>query len=157
MHDSLEKLERSVARPLQAVAADDRSESAAVANRPGVGDDGLVFLHLFTAREGHDASSGEGAQDDVRHPVGQTASSDPTVVGRTDRVELDVIGGELHLDDMGAELGRDVGRVGHDSRHGVSGLSWESSVGVARPTSSRSSESPWQAAPKRVASELRIT
>jgi len=69
----------------------------------------------LAAREDHDAPPVEGALHHVAHALGQRADRDLVLLVDLLRgLELDVLGGRLHLDEVRAELRRDLRGVGHD-------------------------------------------
>src|SRR5207249_3556811 len=119
VHDRLEELDRLLARPLEGVAPDDRSEAAAVPDAPDLVEDRGGVLRL-PAGEDHDAPAVEGALHHVPHPLGERRDRDALLVvdllgGRL----LDVRRRQLHLDDVRAELAGDLRRVGDDVDRGL--------------------------------------
>ena len=105
----------SALRPLERVAADDRAEPAALADRPDLVEH-LARRPSWRRRRRSRSSSRRRAD----WTTCRTRSASVAIgifcllVHLSRRVLLDVRGGELHLDDVGAELGGDLRGVGRD-------------------------------------------
>src|SRR5438309_7110946 len=113
-HDRREELERLGLLPLERVAPDDRAEAAAVADGAHLVEDRLVLVG-GAAREDHDAPAVEGGLDYVAHALGQRADRHlRRLVDLLGRRLLQLRRGQLHLDDVGAELRGDVRSVRGD-------------------------------------------
>src|SRR5213594_383344 len=113
-HHGAQELERVGLLPLKRVASDDGAEPAAVANRAHLVEH-LVVLGGGAAREDHDAPAVERGLHDVAHALGQRAGRHLRgLVDLLGRGLLEVRRGQLHLDDVGAELSRDVRGVRGD-------------------------------------------
>src|SRR5437867_6888280 len=113
--DRPEQLERVDFLALEGIAPDDRPEPASVADRPGFLEEGVVVFLGGTAGEDHDAARIEGRLHDVPDPFGQRLDRD--LLGLVDLLRrrlLQVISRQLHLDDVGAQLGGDLRRIGDD-------------------------------------------
>src|SRR5207249_3775595 len=111
IHHLAEEVERVAAGPLEGVPADDRAEAAPVPDRAHLVEERGSILRL-PAREDDDAPAVEGALHDVAHPLGERRDRDALLlVDLLGRRLLDVRRGRLHLDDVSAELRRDLGRV----------------------------------------------
>src|SRR5262245_12663879 len=114
---------------LEGVAPDDRAEAAAVADGADLVHHRRRLLRL-AAREDDDAAAGEGALHDMLHALGQRADGNLLLlVDLLGSVLLDVRRGQLHLDDVGAELRGDLRRVGD---HVDGGLALLRDAGTAR-------------------------
>src|SRR3954471_12761479 len=75
LHKAVEQRQRILTRPLEAVAADDRAVAAAIADRAGVVENGILVL-MRTAREHHDSAAVEARLHDVAYPLRQGADRD---------------------------------------------------------------------------------
>src|SRR2546428_328648 len=112
VHHLTQEVERLAPRPLEGVAADDRSEAAAVADGADLVEDGGGVLRL-AAREDHDAPPVEGALHHVAHALGEGRDRDTLLlVDLLRRRLLDVRRRRLHLDDVRAQLAGNLRRVG---------------------------------------------
>src|SRR5437870_170448 len=119
VHHLAEEVERLAPWPLEGVAADDRPEAAAVADGAHLLEDGSGVLRL-APRENEDAPPVEGALHHVAHALGQGGDRDALLlVPLLGRRLLDVRRRRLHLDDVGAELAGDLGRVGDHVDRGL--------------------------------------
>src|SRR5437867_2948419 len=110
-----EQFERVGFLALEGVAPDDGPEPAAVSDRPGFLEESVVVFLGGPAGEDHDASPVEGGLHDVPDPFGERLDRD--LLGLVDLLRrrlLQVISRQLHLDDVGAQLGGDLRRIGDD-------------------------------------------
>ena len=97
---------------LECVAADDRAEPATVADGPDLVKECLVIILLGAARENDDAVSIKGALHDVGHPISHRISRDTVLlIYFLSCRQLQMCARELHLDDVRAQLGRDLCRI----------------------------------------------
>src|SRR5213593_2034200 len=113
--DRPEQFERVGFLALEGVASDDGPEAASVAARPGFLEESVVVFLGGPAGEDHDAAPVEGGLHDVPDPFGQRLDRD--LLGLVDLLRrrlLQVISRQLHLDDVGAQLGGDLRRIGDD-------------------------------------------
>src|SRR5439155_27183228 len=118
--------------PLERVSAYDGAEAAAVADRAGLVQQLLVVFLLRAPREDHDAPSVERGLHHVPHPIGQRRHGDRVFLVSFPRLLLfDVLGWKLHLEDVGAELGGDVGGVGDDVDAGLARLAYAGPARIA--------------------------
>src|SRR5207249_7461895 len=113
--DRPEQLERVGFLALEGIAPDDRPEPASVADRSGFFEEGVVVFLGGPAGEDHDAAPVEGRLHDVPDPLGQRLDRNLLhLVHLLRRRLLQMIGRQLHLDDVGPQLGRDLRRIGDD-------------------------------------------
>src|SRR5262245_31477690 len=114
VHDLAQESHALGLGPLEAVAADDRAESAAVADRLDLLED-LARLLRLAAREDHDAPAVERAAHDVADAVGQRLERNLVLLEHLLRLFLgDVRRRRLDLHDVRAEEARDLRRVRDD-------------------------------------------
>src|SRR6266516_4131394 len=107
-HDLVQQLQRLLPLSLEGISADNRPETAALTNRRDFLEYTLVGLRR-TAREDHDATAVEGALHNVAHAIGEGADRDVFfLVHLAGRLLFQVVGRQLDLDNMRAELGGKV-------------------------------------------------
>src|SRR5256712_6766574 len=129
--DRPEQLERVGFLALEGVAPDDGPEPASVADRSGFFEEGVVVFLGGPAGEDHDAAPVEGRLHDVPDPIGQRLDRNLLhLVHFLRRRLLQVIGRQLHLDDVGAQLGRDLRRIGDDVERRLAFLADLAAAGI---------------------------
>ena len=122
IHHLAEQAEGVFLRSLEGVASHDRAKGATGVQAADLVEDS-VFPLGGAAGEDHDASATETGVDDVLDALGQGADRDLLfLVDLLGRGLLEVIGRRLDLDDVGAELTRDLGGVGDDVDGGLAVL-----------------------------------
>src|SRR5712671_4998024 len=127
----LQQLDRVGQRPLEAVAAHDRAERAAGGDALDLRQHLLGALGL-AAGEDDDAAAAERTLHHVLHAVGQRGDRDLLrLVHLLRRLLLDVFGRRLDLDDVRAELGGDLRRIGADVDRGLALLRQAAAARVA--------------------------
>src|SRR5881397_3203390 len=146
--DRPEQFERVGFLALEGVASDDGPEPASVADRPGFLEEGVVVFLGGPAGEDHDAAPVEGRLHDVPDPLGQRLDRNLLhLVHLLRRRLFQVIGRQLHLDDVGPQLGRDLRSIGDDVERRLAFLADLAAAGVG-PDHER------QAVPFRLFSDL---
>src|SRR5712692_5742291 len=129
--DRPEQLERVGFLALEGIAPDDGPEPASVADRSGFFEEGVVVFLGGPAGEDHDAAPVEGGLHDVPDPLGQRLDRNLLhLVHLLRRRLLQVIGRQLHLDDVGPQLGRDLRRIGDDVERRLAFLADLTAAGV---------------------------
>src|SRR2546428_9516923 len=129
--DRPEQLERVDFLALEGIAPDDGPEPASVADRSGFFEEGAVVFLGGPAGEDHDAAPVEGRLHDVPDPLGQCL--DRNLLGLVHLLRrrlLQVIGRQLHLDDVGSQLGRDLRRIGDDVERRLAFLADLTAAGI---------------------------
>src|SRR5881296_4326033 len=146
--DRPEHLERVGFLALECVTPDDGPEPASVTDRPGFLEESVVVFLGGPAGEDHNAAPVEGRLHDVTDPLGQRLDRNLLhLVHLLRRRLLQVIGRQLHLDDVGPQLGRDLRRIGDDVESRLAFLADLAAAGVG-PDHER------QAVPFRLFSDL---
>lgn len=131
-HDIVEEGEGFVAGALEDIAAHDRAEAAAGIDGAGFIEQGVAIGVQGSAGEDDDATAIEGALDDVGDALGQGIARDTGALVDFGGCGLLQVGrGELHLDDVGAELGSDLGRVRRDIETGLAFLAQSTATGIS--------------------------
>src|SRR5437016_2576394 len=129
--DRPEQLERVGFLALKRIAPDDRPEPASVADRSGFFEEGVVVFLGGPAGEDHDAAPVEGRLHDVPDPLGQRLDRNLLhLVHLLRRRLLQVIGRQLHLDDVGPQLGRDLRCIGDDVERRLAFLADLAAAGI---------------------------
>src|SRR6266852_5546884 len=129
--DRPEHLERVGFLALEGVTPDDGPEPASVADRPGFLEESVVVFLGGPAGEDHDAAPVEGGLHDVPDPLGQRLDRDLLgIVNLLRRRLFQMIGRQLHLDDVGAQLGSDLRRVGDDVERRLAFLADLAAAGI---------------------------
>src|SRR5437016_2167088 len=129
--DRPEQFERVGFLALEGVAPDDGPEPASVADGPGFLEEGVVVFLGGPAGEDHDAAPVEGGLHDVPDPLGQRLDRDLLgIVDLLRRRLFQVIGRQLHLDDVGTQLGGDLRRVGDDVERRLAFLADLAAAGI---------------------------
>src|SRR5438552_1836210 len=129
--DRPEQLERVGFPALERIAPDYGPEPASVADCPGFFEEGVVVFLGGPAGEDHNAAPVKGGLHDVPDPIGQTLDRDLLrLVHLLRRRLLQVIGRQLHLDDVGAQLGGDLPCIGDDVERRLPFLADLASTGI---------------------------
>src|SRR5947208_6585809 len=129
-HNRVQEAQGMLARPLERVAANDRAEAAAVANGPRFIEHGLIVSLHGASRKDDDAPPVERALDYVADALGQAVEGDRRLrISLLGLALLDVGARKLQLDDVRAQLGRNVGGIGH---HVNGGLAFIATLAPAR-------------------------
>src|SRR6266571_9323040 len=129
--DRPEQFERVGFLALEGIAPDDGPEAASVADRPGFLEESVVVFLGGPAGEDHDAAPVEGGLHDVPDPLGQRLDRDLLgLVHLLRRRLLQVIGRQLHLDDVGPQQGRDLRRIGDDVERRLAFLADLTAAGI---------------------------
>src|SRR5438445_8660866 len=129
--DRPEQLERVGFLALEGIAPNDGPEPASVADRPDFFQKGVVVFLGGPTGEDHDAAPVEGGLHDVPDPICQRFDRDLLgLVHLLRRRLLQVIGRQLHLDDVGAQLGRDLRCIGDDVERRLAFLADLAAAGI---------------------------
>src|SRR5438309_7151596 len=129
--DRPEQLERVGFLALEGIAPNDGPEPASVADRPDFFQKGVVVFLGGPTGEDHDAAPVEGGLHDVPDPICQRFDRDLLgFVHLLRRRLLQVIGRQLHLDDVGAQLGRYLRRIGDDVERRLAFLADLAAAGI---------------------------
>src|SRR3989475_283549 len=129
--DRREQFKRVGFLALEGIAPNDGPKPASVADRSDFFEEGVVVFLGGPAGEDHDAAPVEGGLHDVPHPIGQRLDRNLLrLVHLLRRRLLQVIGRQLHLDDVGAQLGRDLRRIGDDVERRLAFLTDLAAAGI---------------------------
>src|SRR5262249_38767239 len=121
-YDAVKKLQGLFAFSLERIASDDGAKAAAVVNGLGFLEDGVVRAG-GAAGENNDAAPAKGALHHMFDTVGQRADVYFFfLVNLAGGFLLEFLGGQFDLDDVGAQLRRDVRRVAADVHGGFAVL-----------------------------------
>src|SRR5712691_8177718 len=129
--DRPEQLERVGFLALEGIAPNDGPKPASVADRSDFFEEGVVVFLGGPAGEDHDAAPVEGGLHNVSDPIGQCFDRNLLrLVHLLRRRLFQVIGRQLHLDDVGAQLSRDLGRIGDDVERRLAFLADLAAAGI---------------------------